>query len=127
MCSPKAGAGRVGSPGVRLIFTGRPSCRTVPSPGCSIALTIPRARTSSESSASSTSSTGSMQQSCSSLNAFHSARVRPRKTSATVAQASEPGASNWTSIRSGRSTPLQKAAQNFGSRAPQVTQPSAAS
>ena len=28
MCSPKAGAGRVGSPGVRLIFTGTPSWRT---------------------------------------------------------------------------------------------------
>ncbi len=68
-----------------------------------------------------------MQQSCSSLKAFHSARERERKTSATCCQASEPGASNCTSIRSGRSTPLQKAAQNFGSRAPQVTQPSLAS
>ena len=33
MCSPKAGAGRVGSPGVRLIFTGTPSWRTVPELG----------------------------------------------------------------------------------------------
>ena len=39
----------------------------------------------------------------------------------------EPGASNCFSIRSGRPTPLQKAAQNFGSSAPQLTQPSAAS
>ena len=68
-----------------------------------------------------------MQQSCSSLKARHSSRVRERKTSATSRQASEPGASNCFSIRSGRPTPLQKAAQNFGSSAPQVTQPSAAS
>ena len=68
-----------------------------------------------------------MQQSCSSLNAFHSSRLRERKTSATSRQASEPGASNCYSIRSGRSTPWQKAAQNFGSSAPQVTQPSATS
>ena len=127
MCSPKAGAGRVGSPGVRLIFTGTPSWRIVPNPGCSSSTTIRRARTSSESSASSTSSTGSTQQSCSSLNARHSSRVRERKTSAISLQASEPGASNWDSIRSGRSTPLQSAAQNFGSSAPQVTQPSLAS
>ena len=127
MCSPKAGAGRVGSPGVRLIFTGTPSWRTVPSSGCSISTTISRARTSSESSASSRSRTGSMQQSCSSLKASHSSRVRERKTSATSRQASEPGASNCYSIRSGRPTPLQRAAQNFGSSAPQVTQPSAAS
>ena len=68
-----------------------------------------------------------MQQSCSSLKASHSSRLRERKTAATSAQASEPGASNCFSIRSGRSTPLQRAAQNFGSSAPQLTQPSAAS
>ena len=80
----------------------------MPSSGCSISTTISRARTSSESSASSRSRTGSMQQSCSSLKASHSSRVRERKTSATSRQASEPGASNCFSIRSGRPTPLQK-------------------
>ncbi len=69
MCSPKAGAGRVGSAGVRQSLTGLPSWRTVPSSGCSTSTTIPRARTSSESSASSRSRIGSMQQSCSSLKA----------------------------------------------------------
>ena len=38
--------------------------------------------------------------------------------------ASEPGGSNWCSIRSSRSTPLHHAAQNFCSSAPQLTQPS---
>ena len=127
MCSPKAGAARVGSPGVRLSLTGTPSWRTGPKRGWSISITISRARTSSESSASSMSRTGSMQQLCSSLKAFHSSRVRPLKTSATWRQPSEPGGSNWRSTRSGRSTPLQKALQNFGSRAPQLIQPSAAS
>ena len=69
-----------------------------------------------------------MQQSCSSLNARHSSRVRARKTSATSRQASEPGRSNCLldqvlALR----RPRQKASQNFGSSAPQVTQPSAAS
>ncbi len=70
---------------------------------------------------------GSMQQSCSSLNAFHSSRVRCLKISAASRCASEPGASNWCSIRSSRSTPLHHAAQNFCSSAPQLTQPSLAS
>ena len=66
-----------------------------------------------------------MQQSYSSLKAAHSSRVRPAKTSATAAWPSEPGFANWCSSSSGRSTPAQNACQNFGSRAPQLTQPSA--
>ena len=70
-----------------------------------------------------------MQQSCSSLKARHSlAACGARKTSATSRQAVRARAPRTgDSIRSGRSTPLQKAAQNFGSSAPQLTQPSAAS
>ena len=68
-----------------------------------------------------------MQQSCSSLKACHSSRVRARKTSATCARPSEPGASNWSLDQVRAPDPSQKAAQNFGSSAPQVTQPSAAS
>ncbi len=68
-----------------------------------------------------------MQQSWVSLNAAHSALVLPLKTSAISAWPSEPGAANWWASRSGRPTPSQKDFQNFGSRAPQLIQPSAAS
>ena len=68
-----------------------------------------------------------MQQSCSSLKARHSSRVRSLKISAASPWASEPGGSNWWSIRSSRPTPLHQAAQNFCSSAPQLTQPSLAS
>ena len=68
-----------------------------------------------------------MQQSCSSLKAFHSARVRRVKISSASLWASEPGGSNWCAIRSSRPTPLHQAAQNFCSSAPQLTQPSLAS
>ena len=68
-----------------------------------------------------------MQQSCSSLKAFHSARVRDLKISCDLLWASEPGGSNCCSIRSSRPTPLHQAAQNFCSSAPQLTQPSLAS
>jgi hypothetical protein len=71
---------------VRLIFTGTPSWRTVPA-AAAPSRHHPARATSSESSASSRSRTGSMQQSCSSLKASHSSRVRERKTSATSRQA----------------------------------------
>ena len=125
MCSPSAGAGLVASPGVRENFTGIPSRRTGPTSGWSSSTTMSRSRVRSEASASSRSSTGSMQQSCSSLNAAHSAFERPAKTSAISAWPSDPGFANWCSRRSGRSTPAQNACQNFGSRAPTLTQPSA--
>ena len=49
-------------------------------------------------STSSSSRTGSRQQSCSALNASHSARVRAASTASTAACAGDPGASNWCSI-----------------------------
>ena len=120
MCSPSAGAGAWTVPGVRDIFTGTPSWRTGPIPGCSHSTTISRSRTSPESRASSRSSTGSIIASCSSLNAFHSDRVRERKISAISAQASEPVGSYCLEVRSSRPTPAQKRAQNCGSSAPIV-------
>ena len=56
--------------------------------GWSNSTTIPRSSVSSDSIASATSRIGSMQQSCSSLKASHSSRVRERKIAATSAQAS---------------------------------------
>ena len=55
------------------------------------------------------------------LSAAQSRRVRPAKISWTAWWAPEPGGSKACSIRSSRSTPRQKLAQNFGSRAPRVT------
>ena len=66
-----------------------------------------------------------MQQSCSSLNASHSSFVRPRKTSATSRQPSEPGRRELVLDQVLAADPAQKACQNFGSSAPQLTQPSA--
>ena len=66
-----------------------------------------------------------MQQSCSAANAAHSARVRAAKTPRPRAWVSEPGGSNWLATRSSRPTPRHHAAQNFGSSAPSVIQPSA--
>ena len=76
-------------------------------------------------SASSRSSTGSTQQSCSSLNACHSSRVRAANSCSTSRCVSDPTGSNWRSARSARPTPWHHACQNFGSSAPSVTQPSA--
>ena len=89
--APSAGAAPVVSAGVRDSLIGAPTCFTGPMPGWSSSTTIPRARTSSESSTSSRSRIGSRQQSCSPANAVHSSRVRSRNTAAISAPASESG------------------------------------
>ena len=117
-----------GSPGVRLSLTGTPSWRTGPPRRAGRSRRPSRApATSSESSASSRSSTGSRQQSCSSLNAFHSSRRAPAEDPLDLALGLRARAAR-TASRSGPrgSTPWHQALQNFGSSAPQVTQPSAA-
>ena len=53
------------------------------------------------------------------------ARAARRRPPRPRAWASEPGGSNWRSMRSSRPTPRHHACQNFGSSAPSVTQPSA--
>ena len=58
---------------------------------------------------------------------LHSARVRERKISAISAAGLGPVRSNCFETRSSRPTPAQKRAQNWGSSAPIVTWPSAAS
>ena len=109
--SPSAGAAPLVSAGVRDSLIGAPTCFTGPMPGWSSSTTMPRARTSSESSTSSRSRIGSRQQSCSPANAVHSSRVRSLNTAATSAPASESGCSNCFSTRSGRSTPRTSSAR----------------
>ena len=128
MCSPKAGAGRVGSAGVRLIFTG---CAELAHRAELGLLHLDHHLAGADQ-----------------LRVERLVDVEHRLDAAVVlvveglplvaacasgrprrprARPPSPGASNCSSIRSGRSTPLQKAAQNFGSSAPQLTQPSLAS
>ena len=89
MSAPRSGpaARRVGRRARELDRRAEQPCPAPP--------TIPRARTSSDASASSRPSTGSRQQSCSSLKASHSARVRSANTASTSRWVSEPTASNW--------------------------------
>jgi hypothetical protein len=86
VCSPKAGAGRVGSPGGATHLHRHAELAHGAEARLLDCADHAAARTSSGVERFATPSTGSMQQSCSSLKAFHSSRLRARKTSALPAR-----------------------------------------